>query len=430
MDLSEIEIQMVPRSVRPHDPNLFDFSSNFDLLRVLVVEKRTAPSESSTRIISHEQRRERRSLSRFWTQYTRAPSSTSRFVQQRRARDPSPTMFLTMIISQFNKDFETVVSADERGMVEYWHADTFKFPEEWVDWKFKSETDLYDFPKSKAVPTSLEFSADGTLFATMGSDMHIRIFKFATGKLYRKIDETVETYKAAQRDDKSPYKIEAIDFGRRMAIETQLAANETAAASNVIFDQTGNFIMFSCMLGIKLVNITLNKLETIIGKEESGERYLKVRRLDCLPTHSTSLLPLNDISRSLCFKAEQQDLHRLEILSPTPITIHASSPLRSRSIDSTFSRVESQTMQSVRTVYQSTVTFSTRSQRRRKLLPRCPLPSVMIIAHTLPSFTRLWETSPSKSTAMNAPRQLRISLFTPRTIITTVFSSIVLSRIL
>lgn len=181
------------------------------------------------------------------------------------------------------------MSSDDRGQIEYWHADTFKFPEEFVDFKFKSETDLYDFPKSKAVATSLELSADGSLFATMGSDSHVRIFRFATGKLFRKLDESIETYKAAQREEKSPYKIEAIDFGRRMAIEMQLAANETAPPSNVVFDQSGNFIMYSCMLGIKLVNIAVNKLETIIGKEETGERYLKIALFQGKTTGSAAL---------------------------------------------------------------------------------------------------------------------------------------------
>lgn len=168
-------------------------------------------------------------------------------------------------------------------MVEYWHAETYKFPDEnLVGWRLKSETDLYEFPKTKSVPKSLDLSPDGSLFAIMGSDMNIRIFKFATGKLIRKLDESVETYKAAQKDEKSPFKIEAIDFGRRMAIETQLAQSETAPASNVVFDQSGNFIMFSCMVGIKLVNITLNKLETVIAKDETGERYLKVRSCSSL----------------------------------------------------------------------------------------------------------------------------------------------------
>jgi peptidylprolyl isomerase domain and WD repeat-containing protein 1 len=56
----------------------------------------------------------------------------------------------------------------------------------------------------------------------MSSDNQIRVFKFATGKIYRKYDESLDVYKHLQMDQASPYKMEAIDFGRRMAIETQL----------------------------------------------------------------------------------------------------------------------------------------------------------------------------------------------------------------
>ncbi len=87
-----------------------------------------------------------------------------------------------------------------------------------VAYKYKSETNLYDFAKvyslaqvilmmirtsidifirnaffpcgnsnankwrqKKTLPTSLEFSRDGALFSTMGKDKHIRIFRFLTG---------------------------------------------------------------------------------------------------------------------------------------------------------------------------------------------------------------------------------------------------------
>jgi peptidylprolyl isomerase domain and WD repeat-containing protein 1 len=42
-----------------------------------------------------------------------------------------------------------------------------------------------------------------------------------------------------------------MEFGRRMTIERELDANESSAPSNVIFDESGNFILYATMIGIK-----------------------------------------------------------------------------------------------------------------------------------------------------------------------------------
>ncbi len=52
---------------------------------------------------------------------------------------------------QYNPIFETVVSADKMGMIEYWTGPKhdYKFPKV-VDWEFKTETDLYEFAKVRS----------------------------------------------------------------------------------------------------------------------------------------------------------------------------------------------------------------------------------------------------------------------------------------
>ncbi len=52
------------------------------------------------------------------------------------------------------------------------------------------------------------------------TDAHIRVFRFSTGKLIREYDERVSVFEAAQRA--GHLKIDAIDFGRRVAFEKEL----------------------------------------------------------------------------------------------------------------------------------------------------------------------------------------------------------------
>lgn len=60
-----------------------------------------------------------------------------------------------------------------------------------------------------------------------------------------------------------------MEFGRRMAVERDLEKSESYELSNIIFDQTGYFIMYATLLGIKLINIHTNKCIRIIGKNEN-----------------------------------------------------------------------------------------------------------------------------------------------------------------
>jgi hypothetical protein len=80
--------------------------------------------------------------------------------------------------------------------------------------------------------------------------------------------------------------VDALDFGRRMAVEKDLLAATTAAikaflapppeagkaptgraenvyrppASNAVFDESGNFIIYPSPLGVKIVNLITNRV--------------------------------------------------------------------------------------------------------------------------------------------------------------------------
>ena len=55
-----------------------------------------------------------------------------------------------------------------------------------------------------------------------------------------------------QRSDAPMYRLDAIDFGRRMAVEKQIEQAETVAQPNAVFDESSNFLIYSTLLGIKV----------------------------------------------------------------------------------------------------------------------------------------------------------------------------------
>lgn len=55
----------------------------------------------------------------------------------------------------------------------------------------------------------------------------------------------------------------------RMANERDLEKSDFLGHSNIAFDYSGHFIVYSTMVGIKMVNITTNRCVQIIGKGDN-----------------------------------------------------------------------------------------------------------------------------------------------------------------
>ncbi|KAL7607538.1 hypothetical protein Lser_V15G14768 [Lactuca serriola] len=113
-------------------------------------------------------------------------------------------------------------------------------------------------------------------FAITSPDRRIRIFWYRTGKLRRVYDESLENAQDLQRSDVPLYRLEAIDFGRRMAVEREIEKTENVPQPNALFDESSNFIIYPTLLGIKIVNLHTNKVSRILGKVENNDRFLRI----------------------------------------------------------------------------------------------------------------------------------------------------------
>ncbi|XP_058202369.1 peptidyl-prolyl cis-trans isomerase CYP71 [Rhododendron vialii] len=179
-------------------------------------------------------------------------------------------------VMKYNHVFDTVISVDAKGIIEYWNPTTLQFPEDGVKFRLKSDTDLFEIVKCKTTVSTIEVSPDGKQFSITSPDRRIRVFWFRTGKLRRVYDESLEVAQDLQRSDVPLYRLDAIDFGRRMAVEKEIEKTENAPQPNAIFDESSNFLLYATLLGIKIVNLHTNKVTRILGKVENNDRFLRI----------------------------------------------------------------------------------------------------------------------------------------------------------
>ncbi|RXK38359.1 peptidylprolyl isomerase domain and WD-repeat protein 1 [Tremella mesenterica] len=179
-------------------------------------------------------------------------------------------------IISYTPKYDCVISADEDGFVEYWQPnEPWGLPPIPGLWEFKSSTDLYQFKKTKSIPTCITFSPDSSHFIALTiPSRSVHIFNFLTAKLTRTYDESLTATSEMQQAGTAVYKLDDMDFGRRLAIERELDKSESGPggalrACNAVWDETGNFILYPTMLGIKVVNTVTNKVARVIGKDET-----------------------------------------------------------------------------------------------------------------------------------------------------------------
>ncbi|KAI1636581.1 hypothetical protein F4809DRAFT_378407 [Biscogniauxia mediterranea] len=171
-------------------------------------------------------------------------------------------------VMAFNDAFDCVVSADESGMLEYWSPNAnYEKPDN--VFQYKSSTNLFDFKKAKSVPVSLSISPSGHQFVAYSTpDRKIRVFEFASAKLYRTYDESLQVIAEMQQAGTAMQKLDDVDFGRRLAAEREIESTPLRNKVNVIFDESGHFILYGSMFGVKVLNTLTNRVVKVYGKDE------------------------------------------------------------------------------------------------------------------------------------------------------------------
>ncbi len=59
-----------------------------------------------------------------------------------------------------------------------------------------------------------------------------------------------------------------MEFGKKMSVEKELSRLGAIKFNNLVYDESGNFLIYSSLLGIKFVNLTTQKVSRLIGQRE------------------------------------------------------------------------------------------------------------------------------------------------------------------
>ena len=218
-----------------------------------------------------------------------------------------------------NHVHNVVLSVDTNGVIDYFSTATLASPgQPTVAFTSKLDTDLYTFHRLGVSVHTVAFSHSGALFVTTSSDRLIRIFRFSTGRIVKQYDEGLAVVNERQMSDNPVYHLDSIDYGRRMAVEReyekgvkvqsvgavdttaqQLTALGPLPVSNVVWDDSDTYIVYSTLVGIKVLNVHTNTLVKVLGKVESAERYTTLALYQGTPVSAESAAARQGVSALL-----------------------------------------------------------------------------------------------------------------------------------
>jgi peptidylprolyl isomerase domain and WD repeat-containing protein 1 len=202
-----------------------------------------------------------------------------------------------------------IVSADARGIVEYWlPTQGGAFPQSACKFTSKFTTDLFDLARKKIRPRSVAMAPNGNYFALSCADGKVRLYHFRTGKLRRVFDEVTEE-DAAQAQAQADEDGASAAAQRRQAMEADLAhadgdfGNANAlprpCSCNVVFDETSKFLLFATARGVKVVDLASRKVVSLLGEFEDTERFVQLALYQGTPKVSSQRMAKQSVGKTI-----------------------------------------------------------------------------------------------------------------------------------
>ena len=162
--------------------------------------------------------------------------------------------------------YDIAVSADQGGMIEYWSGlgQDFGFPRS-AKFDSKLDTDLYELAKNKTHAVNMSISHNCEMVVMMGEDRKIRMFKLLTGKMMFLIDESLTHYNQLQNVKQV---LPSMEFGKKVSVEKEISRVGVYRNNNIVWDESDNFIIYSSLIGIKIVNIVTKSVSRLLAQRE------------------------------------------------------------------------------------------------------------------------------------------------------------------
>lgn len=59
-------------------------------------------------------------------------------------------------------------------------------------------------------------------------------------------------------------------------MERELRGDGAAPPPNAVFDDSGNFLLYATLFGVKVINLVTNSCAKVLGHVENSERFLGI----------------------------------------------------------------------------------------------------------------------------------------------------------
>ena len=221
-----------------------------------------------------------------------------------------------VVLMAHNPTAQLVLTIDTSNIIDYFSTTTYTHPTlPTVTYSSKLDTDLYTFHRLSVTVWSVSFSHSGMLFVTTSSDRIVRVWRTSSGLIVKQYDESLTLINERQMSGNPVYHLDGIDYGRRMAVERdyekqikiqsvssidttsqQLTALGPLPVSNVVWDDSDTYIIYSTLVGVKVINVHTNTLVKVLGKVESSERFTTLALYQGTPVSAESAAARQGVS--------------------------------------------------------------------------------------------------------------------------------------
>ncbi|CAN8069331.1 unnamed protein product [Agarophyton chilense] len=184
----------------------------------------------------------------------------------------------------YNHAYSAIISIDEANVIDYWavkrqgnsYHTSVDIPQ--LEFRSKLRTDLFYFARNALVATSMDVSSRGSQFAVADHQGKIHIFHFLTGHLRSVIDLSLPSIRAGLTSNAyENFGLNRRNIDNRLEAERVLKKHEQLQSqNNVVFDETGKYVLYATVLGIHLIHVSSCTTVIIYGLNEHQYRFVNV----------------------------------------------------------------------------------------------------------------------------------------------------------
>ncbi|KAI0560472.1 Cyclophilin type peptidyl-prolyl cis-trans isomerase/CLD [Gracilaria domingensis] len=187
-------------------------------------------------------------------------------------------------LATYNHTYSAVISIDEANVIDYWavartgtsYQASVDIPQ--LQFRSKLRTHLFYFARNALVASALNVSPRGSQFVVVDQSCRIHIFQFLTGLRLSMVDLSLTAIRAAVTNNEyETFGLNNQHFEDRLACETLLRKHEQMRAqNNVVFDETGQYVLYATVLGIHMIHVSSTSTVFIFGLNEHRYRFVNV----------------------------------------------------------------------------------------------------------------------------------------------------------